>query len=252
MKKTILPLLLIALALSMFSCKVMYVPNAQNVPLMKEKNDLKASVGLEDVQVAYAVTDNIGVMANGFYKKSDWTITSGTRNNKYFSSRTLFEGGVGYFKPLSGNTVFETYAGGGMGHVQYNYDLMDDGALQEANEFGVNMVRFFIQPAIGVQKETFGFAFSSRFAGVSFAEPDTLNYTPAQLAEEDIDNLSGDLYMFIEPCLTIRAGIPYAQFQAQLYYNYKITGNTLNHRRLGLNLGVFINVDSFYKDAEQN
>ncbi len=190
-------------------------------------------------------------MANGFYKKSDWTLSSGTLDNKYLSSRTLFEGGVGYFKPLSGNTVFETYAGGGMGHVQYNYDLMDDGVLQEANEFGVNMFRFFIQPAIGVQKETFGFAFSSRFAGVSFDDPKVVNYTADELEEEDIDNLSGDLYMFVEPCFTLRAGIPYAQFQAQLYYNYKIAGGDLNHKKLGLNFGIFINVDSFYKGVSQ-
>ncbi len=225
----------------------MYVPNAQNVPLMKEKNDLKATISLEDAQFAYAVTENIGVMANAFYKKSDWTITSGSLENKYLSTRTLFEGGLGYYKPLSEKSVFETYAGGGMGHVQYNYDLYDGGSLDESNEYGANITRFFVQPAIGVQEENVGYAFSARFAGVSFSDPEIVNYTVAELEEENIDDISSDLYMFIEPCVTIRAGFEYLQFQAQLYYNYKITNTVLNHRKLGLNFGVYINVDSFYK-----
>ena len=49
-----------------------YVPNIQNVPLFREKNEYRATVAIgagdesscTEIQTAYSVTDNIGVMAN--------------------------------------------------------------------------------------------------------------------------------------------------------------------------------------------
>lgn len=58
---------ILGLSLIAQSCNIMYTPNMQNVPLLTEKNEVRATLGPFDYQAAYAVTENIGVMLNGQY-----------------------------------------------------------------------------------------------------------------------------------------------------------------------------------------
>ena len=62
MKTTIKLVLISILALSVASCKIMYIPNSQNVPMMEEKGDLKVDIGTKDLQVAFGLTDHVGIM----------------------------------------------------------------------------------------------------------------------------------------------------------------------------------------------
>jgi hypothetical protein len=54
------------------SCAPAYVPNALNTPLFNNKGEIHiaANTGISgfDPQLAYAVTDNIGVMVNGSFR----------------------------------------------------------------------------------------------------------------------------------------------------------------------------------------
>jgi len=47
-------------------CAVMYLPNAQNVPMPKEKNDLTTGITLKDLQVSYSVTNHFAFTVDGF------------------------------------------------------------------------------------------------------------------------------------------------------------------------------------------
>ena len=108
--KTSKKLLLIAIiVLSFSSCKIMYIPNTQNVPMLEEKGDIKVELGTKDLQVAYGVTDHLGIMVNGYYNKNDWSVTSGEYDNQYLSKRTLVEGGLGYYTTMGEKGRFLTH-----------------------------------------------------------------------------------------------------------------------------------------------
>ncbi len=246
-------LLLIALLIAFLSsCKIMYVPNNQNIPMLEEKGDIKANLGFKDLQLAYGITDHIGIMANGYYNKNEWTANTEISNNKYLyeylSTRSLIEGGLGYYSALGGAGRFEVYGGAGYGKVNFDYDLLENGTQTETNTFKVDMMRIFIQPAIGMQSDNFGFAFSTRLASLTFSNINYTGYTQAELEDEGLHELEDDMFMFIEPAITLRAGFRYIQLQFQPYYNMRLSGpSSINSKTYGLNFGVYLSIDDFFK-----
>ena len=69
MKTTIKISAIIILISSLCSCSV-YVPNGVNAPMFAKKGKalINASVGTGvNVQGAYAVSDHVGIIANGYY-----------------------------------------------------------------------------------------------------------------------------------------------------------------------------------------
>ncbi len=241
-------LFFILLLASFSSCKIMYIPNAQNVPMLEEKGDIKVEISNKDLQVAYGITNHLGIMANGYYNKNEWSVTSGTLDNEYASKRSLVEGGLGYFTTFGNNGRFEVYGGAGYGNVVYDYDLFDNEVLTESNTFGINMLRIFLQPAIGLQSDNVGFAFSTRLASVNFSNVDTVGYTPTELEDEGLHELEDEMFMFLEPAITFRIGIKYAQLQLQPYYNLQISGpSSINAKKFGFNFGLYLSIDDFFK-----
>jgi hypothetical protein len=251
--KTIRLLLQITLMIGFFtSCRIMYVPNSQNVPMLEEKGDLKVGITTKDIQVAYGINNHLGIMANGYYNKNDWSLLSGTYENKYLSTRSLVEGGLGYYTTLGDKGRFEVYGGAGYGHVNYNYDLLYNDTLTESNSFGINMLRTFIQPAIGTQSDNFGFSFSTRFAAVNFSGLDSTGYSEAELVSEGLNELEQNMFIFIEPAITLRVGVKYVQFQLQPYYNLQVSGPTSIHaREFGCNFGVYLSIDDMFRKSDE-
>ena len=235
MKTTIKLVLISILALSVASCKIMYIPNSQNVPMMEEKGDLKVDIGTKDLQVAFGLTDHVGIMVNGYYNRNDWSVSSGTIEiveNKYLTNRSLIEGGLGYFTTLGNDGRFEVYGGAGYGGFDYNYDLLDNGILSESNKFGINTMRIFLQPALGFQTDIVGFAFSTRLASVNFSNVEYTGYDETELVTEGLNELEDNMFLFVEPALTLRIGFRYAQLQLQPYYNFLVSGpSSINARK---------------------
>jgi hypothetical protein len=248
MKNSIRQILFTAMIISVSSCRIMYVPNSQNVPMMEEKGDIKANIGAKDLQVAYAITDHVGVMANGYYNKNNWSVTSGDMENKYISTRSLVEGGIGYYTAFDDIGRFEIYGGAGYGGVRHDYDLVDNGITTESNSYKASLTRFFMQPAIGIQKENVGFAFSSRFAGVTFSTADSSGYSPTELLDEGLIELDNNLFLFLEPAVTFRVGFKYVQAEFQPYYNLQLAGpSSLKAKKMGLNFTIYLSIDDFFK-----
>ena len=46
----------------------MYVSNATNVPLLKEKGEVHVNITQDDLQAAVSFAHNFGIIANGFYQ----------------------------------------------------------------------------------------------------------------------------------------------------------------------------------------
>jgi hypothetical protein len=247
MKKNLLKLMLISiLPLTMSSCRILYIPNTPNTPLLEEKGDLKVNLSTNNFQAAYAVTENIGIMANGYYNKNNWNVTSGNFDNRYSTTRFLLEGGAGYFKKIGEKGVFETYAGAGYGNLSYDYTLFDAGIQTQNNTWDSNKMKFFIQPNIGIVSDNLEFAFTTRFVGLNFMNTLT-NYTDSQLAFENLTGVEDRMWMFVEPGVVFRAGWAPFKFQAHMLYSYKLNPEPLNTRNFVIGFAAHINIGAMMK-----
>lgn len=157
-------LILIALTL-LTACAPVYVPNVRNSPMFTKAGEFQASMqfgnGFE-AQSAFAVTDHFGLMTN--YSYVDRT---GVEEPDDYLRHRFFEGGLGYFSGGQ-DSFFEVFAGYGKGRGStYNeYEFFGNQAVTATGKYE----RYFLQPAFGVNKRVFDFAFVSRFSLVDFYE----------------------------------------------------------------------------------
>ncbi len=178
-------LLITVLAITTFyGCKPLYVPNVVNTPLFSNKNEFQAAIHFGtagfDPQLAYAITNNIGIMANGsfeIFENNDTTLT-------FPHKHSFGEMGIGYFTKLTSTQRFEVYGGYGIGTIKYQ--IGDNSTPIEAK---INTNRFFIQPAYGITMEHFDFSVASRIIWIS-GEGSVQKYNTS----------------FWEPAVTVRAG----------------------------------------------
>ena len=227
------------------------LPNAQNVPLFKEKNEYRlfgatknkkesndfliahVPFSITEIQAAYSVTDKIGIMAKfitakaGDFKnhKNDW------------GKAKYMEGAIGYYKPLKKHGLLEMYGGFGTGsqHHQYPYNATSD----------LSFTKLFVQPSIGYTSKGFDIAFSVRFCNLYFSKINYNDTTISRFHQSEIDQISQNKNLFpVEPALTIRAGIEYVKFQLQAVYSRNINNNNLDEyiRPMNITFGLYISV----------
>jgi hypothetical protein len=212
------------------SCAV-YAPNAVNVSGFNKKGQLAVSASVGNgvnVQGAYALTDNIGAMVN--YMNITQIVE--TDNVKRDGSGNLLEAGIGYFKNTDDNVRMEIFAGFGQGSV--NIAKTDNGT----RNFSTNANRLFIQPSIGYASKNFEAFLSARVANVNFSNVNT-TYTPGDLDADDFSNITEMGWFFLEPALTLRAGIKNIKLQLQIGRSIKMNSQELGHDSGLLNLGAF-------------
>jgi len=214
-----------------------YGPNSNNTPLLREKEG-KVNVQFAssdnfkalEVQTAFAVTRHTGFMVNfitgGGKEKNSLDIDdeSGTAH--------LYEAGAGYFTPMNKGTVqFETFGGAGIGRVNNVHD--------SGRRSSVKLVRYFVQPAIGVRKKGSEFAFSSRLSYVRH----TLDFNSVKDGPDamDLEYLADHPTSFlVEPAFVLRFGTPDFLFQLQYTFSLNITNPELKQERGLFNVGVCI------------
>jgi hypothetical protein len=247
MKKLYL-LAVLAGTLSLHSCKIMYMPNAQNVPLMREKGEFRANIGVSNFQTAFATSKMMGVVANGQYRTTKWSLGSGSSEIKYDSKRWVSEAGSGFFMPLGEKGVFEVYAGGGYGGITFNRTRMDSmGNATYFDRYNANMIKTYVQPAIGLTAENVDMAFSVRYVGLKFNNIDTIGYTQNDLIVENLAGVEKPFFSFIEPAFTVRLGFKYVKLHSQLVYSHKLNIQPLNRSPLNINVGVNICIAKRHK-----
>lgn len=220
------------------ACNVAYIPNRHNVPLMQEKKDASISISTTNLQGAYAVTDNIAVMGNVYFRENSWENnpdSNTTLNYDYQANRLLGELGVGYYKPLGENAVFELYGGGGLGNI--GFELKDSNPIYD-REYKANIQKLFIQPDIGFKSQYFDFVFSTRFSLVNFHDVDTTNYSISSLDSDNLYNLDKQPFLFLEPALTLRFGYKFIKAYTQGIVATKLNPEQINYRSFGVNVGI--------------
>jgi hypothetical protein len=233
----------LALAGLFCSCSTnTYVSNTVNVPLFKEKGEIKANIDQNDLQVAVAIDDHWGVMANGFYKAYD--------GEEYYShSGRLGELGLGYFTPLKNkNLIFETYVGGGMGSVSKKVTYTNNDNAEITNSFNARGARAFIQPGIGYSNQYFDAAFSPRFSFVKYTRFSSTGFSQEELAKDYLENdrILNGFYTFAEPALTLRAGYRFIKLQGQYGLTMKMSGGNLRYQSMFGNIGLAFDIASWY------
>ncbi|HVI46138.1 MAG TPA: hypothetical protein VM802_14780 [Chitinophaga sp.] len=261
MKPIIYAVLLCSVAVITSCNKHIYVPNTVNVPLLKEKHEFKGSISPTNLQTAFAITNNIAIMANGQYvyrfKFND------SINNDLFSDNNtrggLIEGAIGYFKPLDPKKrmVFDVYGGFGGGHFKTLTVKRTSGSNPDDYTIKNQFTKVFIQPSIGFVHPVIEAAFSSRFS--------LLNFYNTQMGPKAFENdatgkanfmrISDKPVFFYEPALTFRVGYKYVKFQAQLQFSLPLKDNTYDtfdvndyFQPVAFGMGASINIARWYDE----
>ncbi len=215
------------------SCNVAYIPSMHNLPMLKQKGDVAVHLTPANMQGAYAITNNIGVMLNGQIGGTKWE-ESNTGEEFYNSKRRFIEGGVGYYSFTEDNKSFDVFAGGGLGSISFNnsFDYADPKTFK-------GMARkFFIQPSVGYSNENFDLAFAVKALNVDFYDVSITNYTKDELIFNKLYQLDSDPFLFIEPSFTARAGFKNVKAHFQYLYSSKVSGGDINYMSYYIFLGV--------------
>ena len=238
---------LLLLGMIVTSCNTtLYVPNAVNAPLLKEKGELKASIGGNNFQAAFGVSDNIGIIGNVYWNKFQEDITNNGITTETLNKGKLYELGVGYFTKLTDNVVFETYVGGGLGNIDFN----NEGS---GKYYDVKATKFFVQPAVGYVSRFFDIAFTPRLSAVKYNDLNTAGYTPDELITEYLvkSDVEGKTWLFIEPAFTIRGGYKFVKLQFQYGFASKRTSGDLKYESKFSSLGISFDIAKWYKKGNE-
>lgn len=221
-----------------------YVPDVQNVPLFKEKDESRVSIliggGDEssclEFQGAYALTGEIGIMAG--YMSAN----GGDKNLHNWAKGHYFDGAVGYYKSLEHNFIFEFYGGFGAGseYHEYNYD-------QSVSSAELSFNKLFLQPSLGFTSDLIDIAVSSRINYLSFnnIQNNILINSPGY---EEVVSLGARNYFFLEPAITVRTGWKNVKLQFQgSMATYRFISDIDYFEDVHLSLGLTLAFGGRYK-----
>lgn len=247
--------------ISLSSCThYYYMPNIQNVPLFKEKNEFRILGALStgeyieavEVQSAYSITNKFAVMGNFMSASGSYSSSSNSGSGSHG------EVGFGYYKSLNKCFVFETYGGLGISSQHHNYSIKNYNGGSGAPNYNYNntpsvvsstytsnlkYMKAFIQPSIGLSLNAFDFILSSRIGYLSFYDINN----PGRMQEvRDIEE-TRDMFLF-EPGATIRLGWKFVKVQAQATVQLNNKENLINTEQLALSIGLYFSfADRFIK-----
>jgi hypothetical protein len=159
-------------------CATVYVPNARNATLFDKKGEYKATAFVWqtlDVQLAYAVNNHIGLMANG-------STNVGNNLPRY----RFGELGIGYFTKIKDYHI-EFFGGYGLGSATGN----GIGTFAQGDYY-----RVFCSQAVGQKLDKFHWSFINRISLVDFTQYQTNQPIPDKASK-----------VFVEPALYGSYGI---------------------------------------------
>jgi hypothetical protein len=224
-------LVLLLIGIAFAGCgPVYYVPNTQNVPVMKEKGQTNLSFGINtsestdgfEFQGAYGLTDKMALQLNFDRVKSS--------DDSSYGSGNFVEFGPGYYKNLSKHFVFETYGLLGFGSLKYeeNYN--------EPLEIKANFIRLGLQPTISFSSKYFIASLSGRIAN--------LNYNAVSGNYYDVEYLkTNNSHWLIEPALTVQAGSENVKLQLQFQLSENLSDPYFSQDYSLLSIGLKVNLN---------
>jgi hypothetical protein len=208
--KTIFQLISVVLLFLFTGCVTLYKPNTVHSPLLKEKGDFNTSAslgisgsGLYNATAAYALSDHVGVVADGMYHYR----RSGNGGSTTEKLRMSFaEGGAGYFEKFGSNQnwLFQGYGGGGFGSTT---DRMEN-ALPPVPQISARYFNIFLQPGVAMTKKYLDLAFDMRINYVRLYNINASLYNEFDFWNTDFIYTADTSLDFVnlEPSVTLRVG----------------------------------------------
>lgn len=262
-------LFLICTILFAASCETprhIYSPVAHNVPVLTQKGDSKIgavystnAVGEEskdgvkidnrsrgyDLHGAVAITNSFAIQAAHAYR---WEKTTGGPDSitlRY--KRNLTELGVGYYLPVNAkkNTFFQVFAGAGLGQFSFTDNDKTGTYFHQAN-----ITKIYLQPAILFKsKGSFTTSVSLRFSGINYSKVKT-NYTPNQLSDYYLEDLTGRAKWFFEPASVSSfgfKGLPGLKFEVQAGLSFLMAREYRDYRKFNFSIGSWLDMGQLFK-----
>lgn len=218
--------IIIAVILFFYSCAPAYIPNVINSPMFNNGGELQVSTyastsGL-DAQAAFAISDNVGIMANGsFMDRTD------EFNNDYHKHKFIEFGG-GYYDQIERRGRYEIFAGFGAGELQAKYDNSIWSSYTDVKSY-----RYFLQPAIGVTGNVADFSTAMRVVLIDLYQ-----------------GSRREKAYFFEPAITGKLG--YKHVKAIMQFGLSIPTNPdavdFNYQPVIMSLGLQLNIGRVYDE----
>lgn len=211
-----------------------YIPNTQNVPMVKEMGEGNINIagngGQAELQAAYGVGNSVAIQANGM------VVFPQDEDNGNGGKGQFFEAGIGYFKLLGDNVLFDTYLLGGFGSMENHFPGTVAEFPNTTGEVSANMFRYGLQPSISYFNEYFSISGSARFVNLSYSNIDgSLHF----------DNKDQHLYLndhnsnfLIEPAITVRGGLEKIKIQLQYLRSFNVSNSDFPQSKDLISVGL--------------
>ena len=211
-----------------------YIPNTQNVPVIDAKGatsvNLAGNGNQVEFQAAYGITDALAIQANGA-----WYIPN-DEDNGNGGSGSLYEGGVGYYKNLSENWLFDTYALVGAGRVENHFPSTLPTDPATTGRIEANALRYGLQPSITYKTPYFSVSGSIRGSQLSYSNISGSLYLDGLRQERYLEDNSANF--LLEPALTLRGGFERVKLQVQLLQSINLTHSNFKQDNTLLSVGL--------------
>ncbi|MBL0692381.1 hypothetical protein [Comamonas sp. JC664] len=220
----------------------LYKPNQVSAPLLREKGEVKGTLGNNNLQVAWSPAEGVGLLAQGYYER----YAEGERR----ATGALGEVGGGLYGTFLDNAVWEAYGGLGYGQSTASDRLDMNTANPRDVGFTARAMRAFIQPNLGYVTPYFEVAGSVRLSAVKYISLDANGYTDAERTQEFLvaRDVTRPVWLFAEPALTVKGGYKWVKLYAQRAWSFKLGGEALPHERDSTVVGISVDVARWYHD----
>jgi hypothetical protein len=260
---------------SCYTPRYVYSPSAHNVPVFTNKGDSKLAINYSvnpaanavkdsvpvrakargyDLQAAYAFAKHWAVQLN-YYNRTERNagdFDSGVRDSVVINyKRNLTEAGIGYFHALDNNklSVFQIYAGIGMGKFSFTDNGKDQNRVLRSRYHQMNVTKLFIQPAFTVgNRNRFAASFSSRWSVIYFSNIKT-NYTATELDNYKLDSLNYGPRVFWEPSVVNTFGfkkLPGLQLEFQAGFAFLLSHLFVDARSFNFSGGLLFDLPKLF------
>lgn len=230
MRRLLLPFLVLV-ALS--GCATtLYSPNMAPVPLLRQQGQFHATLGNENLQLAYAPIEGLTVFANGFHSYGSVTVGDSAT---WHRGGWMVEAGAGpHGALLNPNLRWEVLLGGGGGIAEgRNTD-------SSPSSYSATGYRGFLQPNLGFVTPWFEVAGSVRLSGLKLQNATTTG------AEFDPAAMNDPLHFFAEPAVTAKVGYKWVKLFFQRGWSFQLTGAEVPAKNDFVTIGVAVDLGSWF------
>lgn len=214
-----------------------YVPNTVNVPMIQAKGQTNLTVAGNGNQVefqgAYGLGGSVAFQVNG------GAVIPRDEDNGNGGSGRLLEAGVGVFRNVSPNVLFDVYALAGVGTVDNDFPTTVAANPGTTGKISADMTRFSLQPSLSAHGKRFSISGSARISSLRYRNVQgSLVFDGVNQVTYLNDNKS---HFLLEPAVTLRAGGQKMRIQMQLVRSLNLTDSSFRQDDNLLSVGLNFN-----------